>query len=245
MEKFKTIPIAELKKSLDYNPETGIFLRKIDPSVRGSLRARWGNKPTSPNPNKHGYLLVSVGAVQFLAHRVAWAIHYGEWPQGQIDHINHCRSDNRISNLRVVNDAGNKKNMSLRTDNKSGCAGVSWRENRQKWRARIHVDGKEVCLGHFENKESAIAVRAKALKEYQFHKNHGNPSHDNPRNNRERPGSRRVGNAAPYPRWRGNHRWRAGIRSHVLSGRWLDCEGSMSKGLVVLAMLAFRKEQQP
>ena len=37
------------------------------------------------------------------AHRAAWAIHFGEWPKGEIDHINGDASDNRIINLRVVN----------------------------------------------------------------------------------------------------------------------------------------------
>lgn len=36
------------------------------------------------------------------AHKVAFAMHWGHWPAGQIDHYNADKSDNRIENLRDV-----------------------------------------------------------------------------------------------------------------------------------------------
>lgn len=173
MPKFRTIPIEALHQSLDYNPETGEFMRKIDGSARGSLKARWHNKPTSKTINRAGYCLIGIGCNQYLAHRVAWAMYYGEWPKGQIDHINHVRTDNRIKNLRVVNDAENRKNLSLISTNKTGVMGVSWDKKRSLWRARIQVRRKDVFLGRFNNFDDAVAAREKALAMHGFHPNHG------------------------------------------------------------------------
>ena len=57
---------------------------------------------------------------QYLQHRVAWALHYGEWPASFIDHINHIRDDNRIHNLRVVTRAENNSNAIRRMNYKTG-----------------------------------------------------------------------------------------------------------------------------
>ncbi len=173
MKSFSECPISDLHHSLDYDSETGGFTRKINASARGSLISRWHGKPTAYSVTSEGYLRVSVGTRQYLAHRVAWAMVYGEWPTDQIDHINHIRHDNRISNLRVVSDAENRKNMKLRTDNGSGVAGVTWRSERKKWRARVQVAGKGIFLGNFDSIDDAIKAREMALIEHNFHSNHG------------------------------------------------------------------------
>jgi hypothetical protein len=46
-----------------------------------------------------------------LAHRVIWALAHGRWPEGQIDHINGNRADNRLCNLREVKPSDNQRNM--------------------------------------------------------------------------------------------------------------------------------------
>ena len=46
--------------------------------------------------------------------------------------------------------------------NTSGYPGVSWRNDRQKWDARIYFNGKTHHLGHFNNKEDAIRARKEA-----------------------------------------------------------------------------------
>ena len=49
--------------------------------------------------DKDGYLILKIKGKQFKAHRIAWLLNYGEFPKGEIDHINRCRTDNRIENL--------------------------------------------------------------------------------------------------------------------------------------------------
>ena len=97
---------------------------------------------------------------------------YGEMPE-QIDHINHNRSDNKISNLRSVTDAENKKNMSLPSNNKSGAIGVSWYEGRKTWVAQLRVNGVTILNKHFKSKKDAIEARMLEQLEQEFHDNHG------------------------------------------------------------------------
>ena len=59
-----------------------------------------------------GYIRVYHRGEQYMAHRVAWALQYGEWPQHTIDHINKDASDNRLENLRDVPQAVNNTNKS-------------------------------------------------------------------------------------------------------------------------------------
>lgn len=91
----------------------------------------------------------------------------------ELDHINHVRADNRISNLREVSRSQNNKNMPRYKNNKSGVTGVSWYRSAGKWRAQIRVEGKKKHLGLFDEiKDAAKAVEAAEAK-YGYHENHG------------------------------------------------------------------------
>ncbi len=126
---------------------------------------------TSVYPN--GYLKGSISGVTLLAHRVAWAVHYGEWPRFQIDHINGDRTDNRLMNLRDVPRAVNMKNCKAPSNNTSGAVGVCWDKSRNKWLAFINVDRRLKNLGRFAKKSEAVAIRKEAEKALGFHPNHG------------------------------------------------------------------------
>lgn len=135
---------------LNYDPETGVFTWKHSPSnnvkdgdVAGFL-------------NKKGYLEIGYNNKLHKAHRIAWFIYYGKWPAGDIDHINGIRSDNRIKNLRDVTNSVNLQNQhKARANNKSGLLGVHWSKRSKKWEASICIDGKNVYIGVFTDKNKA------------------------------------------------------------------------------------------
>lgn len=76
-----------------------------------------------------------------------------------VDHINRITLDNRKSNLRVCTQYINNLNKNTNT---SGCIGVSWDKNRNKW----HVMFKDKNLGRFVSFDEAVAVRKQAERDY-------------------------------------------------------------------------------
>jgi hypothetical protein len=79
-----------------------------------------------------------------------------------IDHRDGNPLNNRRGNLREATVSQNNMNMALRSDNTSGVKGVDWIEKTQRWRARININGKEIQLGSYVDKESAEQVRKEA-----------------------------------------------------------------------------------
>jgi hypothetical protein len=154
---------------LEYNPIDGIIKWKKD-------KCRMKKGMIAGYKTKTGYTNIIFNRKSYKAHRIAWVLYYGDISDMQIDHINHNRSDNRLCNLRCVTQQENKKNKSLQKRNKSGHTGVYWSQIKNKWYAVIGVSGKQICLGHFVNKNDAVTARELAEERYLFHKNHGKGS---------------------------------------------------------------------
>lgn len=105
--------------------------------------------------DKDGYLVTSHKGVNYRLHRLAWFYVYGVWPKDSIDHINRCKTDNRISNLRECSNAENQRNVDKRVYNTSGYKGVSFVKRDNKWGARARLDGKVILLGQYKTPELA------------------------------------------------------------------------------------------
>lgn len=90
---------------------------------------------------------VRIDGKYYLLHRLAWMYVHGEFPNGDIDHINRVRNDNRLTNLRVVNRCVNQQNRSLQVNNTSGVAGVIYGKKSNSWIARIKANNKYYHLG--------------------------------------------------------------------------------------------------
>lgn len=83
----------------------------------------------------------------------------GKRPKGhQMDRVD-VDGDYTPENCRWVDKYDQMSN--IRTNNK--VVGVGWHKQRQKWRARIKVGGRDKSLGLFKSREDAIAAREKAL----------------------------------------------------------------------------------
>ena len=89
----------------------------------------------------------------------------GAIPEGiDIDHRDRNKANNRIANLRKATASQNLFNSPKRTRNTSGVKGVSL--NRNKWQARIMVNGVDIRLGRFVSKGMAAVAYAKAAIRY-------------------------------------------------------------------------------
>jgi hypothetical protein len=86
-----------------------------------------------------------------------WIYHHGYSPD-VIDHINGDTFDNKIENLRECSKSQNQQNRKIDTNNLSGVKGVGWCKKKNKWRARIIVDGKEHHIGFFDDLQDAKKV---------------------------------------------------------------------------------------
>lgn len=148
-----------LADDLAYNPETGLFWWK-KPLPRG------GNRPMDRPAGSYragGYREIYYDGERYVAHRLAWFLFYGEWPEGQIDHINGVRDDNRIGNLRVATNSQNKANSRKPRTNTTGYKGVQPRGER--WIAQIKHGGKRRFLGTFPTPEEAHQAYCRAAAE--------------------------------------------------------------------------------
>lgn len=155
-----------LKELLSYNSETGDFHWLVQ---RG--RAKKGD--LAGCTNVYGYRQITIDQKQYRAHRLAWLYTHGEWPEGEIDHIEHDQLDNGINLLRDVPHRENQKNRKKNSNNTSGVVGVCFRPLKNKWKAQIGVDRKVKNLGEFTSFKEAVEARKEADVEYGYHKNHG------------------------------------------------------------------------
>ena len=149
-----------LKSLTTYDPSTGLF-RSL---VRRSMHHP-GDLLGCVNP-ANGYVQIMLERKLYRVHRLAWLYVYGVWPEGQIDHINHSRADNRIANLRDVSSGINHQNRARKTKSFSGHLGVSWHKRDARWQARIEVLGRQTHLGCFADLADAINARKNAEKLY-------------------------------------------------------------------------------
>lgn len=178
MAKVDSITPEILRELLSYDPDTGKLYWKPRPAEmfrESDLRTRnhscnqWNGRYAGKEAFTaylHGYKQGRVLGRYASAHRVAWAIHHGEWPEGEIDHINMERDDNRIANLRLATSSNNHMNRGRQENNTSGVKGVYWQKARGKWMAQIQVAGKQIFLGRYATKSEAHAAYCESAKKY-------------------------------------------------------------------------------
>ena len=175
------LPTAEqARQLLHYNQDTGLFrwkARSASLFPQGERQevhqriwnTRYAEKPAFTGADKSGYLCGRFLNCNVKAHRVAWLYVNGEWPDGDVDHINGCPSDNRIENLRVVTHAENMRNMKA-PKNSTGELGIHKDPLYESYQVRI---GKSFHIGRWGTLAEARAARHAAMKVLNYHENHG------------------------------------------------------------------------
>lgn len=146
---------ARLRELLHYAPETGVFTKRIK-------TGKWPAGHVVGTPDRHGYTTIWVDGTVHRAHRLAYLYVYGRWPEGDIDHVNRVRSDNRIKNLRAATRSENCQNKGRQSNNVSGRTGVAWHSAAKQWEAYIWVQRSKTYLGTYPNIDDAIAARKAA-----------------------------------------------------------------------------------
>ena len=149
-----------LKELLSYDPETGVFVWVGPRSNRIKTGAKAG---TFHQP---GYFRIQIDKKIFLSHRLAWLYMTGAFPPNDIDHINRNKADNRFANLRAVTRSENMHNQGINRVNTSGYKGVSYDQQRKKWRATIELNNVSKHLGIFLTPETASAAYLAAQRIY-------------------------------------------------------------------------------
>lgn len=173
------ISCADAGQFIEYLADTGEFVWK--PREAFYFRAEkyqkiWNSKFAGKPAGcfrADGYRVIRLHDRLYLGHRLAWVLHYGEWPDKLIDHIDGNPSNNAISNLRVVDRHGNNTNCKIKGNNTSGRTGIWWHSSNQKWIAEIRSKGQKRHIGSFANFDDAVAARKTAEIELGFHDNHG------------------------------------------------------------------------
>lgn len=149
---------ALLHQRLHYDEQTGVFtwLR----SFRGPVKP--GDIAGVNIGN--GYFGITIEKKRYLSHRLAWLYVHGEWPKGQIDHIDGNPANNAIANLRDVSRSQNMQNIRrAKKNSRTGLLGVC--ESRGKFQAAIRVNGKTKTIGRFDTAELAHKAYLKTKRE--------------------------------------------------------------------------------
>lgn len=156
MKQPEALTQERLKEFLHYDQETGVFRWRFARSMHQKPWDEAGGK------DNHGYTKIMLMRKMHKAHRLAWLYVTGNFPDGQVDHINGIRSDNTIKNLRIVTNKQNAENMAIRTSNTSGFRGVSFHKRSGMYEAFITHNQKKKFLGMFKDANEAAKITKEA-----------------------------------------------------------------------------------
>jgi hypothetical protein len=140
---------ARLHELLSYNPDTGVFVRRVKSSTALAGQIAGGVR-------KDGYLQISIDNKRYLSHRLAWLYVHGTFPEHDTDHIDGNRQNNAINNLRAVTRTINLQNLRQpKSSNKStGFLGVT-KLGDGRYMAQITANRVHRYIGTFPTLQAA------------------------------------------------------------------------------------------
>ncbi len=144
------ISIDRLRSVLRYDQDTGELRWLV---TRGKAKAG----ALVSCADARGYIVLGIDGVRHYAHRVAWALATGSWPDEVIDHIDGDRGNNRLDNLRAVSIEVNAQNRHVPSA-RSATQVLGVGAFKGKFRATISIQSKQRHLGTFNTAEEASAA---------------------------------------------------------------------------------------
>jgi len=144
---FEAVSYELAASRLRYEADTGLLFWHKDNRLAGYHAGK-------------NYVEVRIGERLVLGHRLAWLLHYQQWPspEMEVDHIDRNKKNNRIVNLRLL---PHDKNC-FNTD-RTQRGGISYCKQTGKWKAYTSDHYKQIWLGRFPTREEAIAARQAEL----------------------------------------------------------------------------------
>lgn len=142
------IDATELRRLMKYDPDTGVMTRLFRAS-------NWPAGSIAGAKETRGYLTTRIQGHTYKIHRLAWLYMTGEWPTGDIDHVNGDGMDNRWINLREASRSQNCCNASVRRSSATGLKGVHFNRCNNRFAAQIQINKKRIHLGYFDTAEQA------------------------------------------------------------------------------------------
>ena len=159
-----SLTAERLREVIQYDPDTGkLTWRKRRAGVRFGAEAgcSW-HRPDG----RMSYRTVYVDGYFYRGHVLAWLYMTGEWPSGDVDHRDGDGLNNCWGNLRAATRTQNNANQRLAITNKTGIKGVSFCRATGRYKAQIHIDGKNKNLGRFHTIEEAGDAYAVAARRH-------------------------------------------------------------------------------
>lgn len=104
MPKSTILTYDDVKRVLSYNPDTGVFTWLIDASRNVKAGSEAGCAKGARRNRRTGemtrYVYIRLNNIDTPAARIAWLLHHGEWPRGNILFHDGDTTNFRITNLR-------------------------------------------------------------------------------------------------------------------------------------------------
>ena len=162
MSTIKPLPPLELlEEHFIYNPTTGDLINRRTGNIARRL------------DSKKKYIQVDFLNQGWQANRFCFYMGTKKNPGLiQVDHKDQNKTNNKLSNLRLLTNAEQQLNTKVRSNCKSGHRGVFFDKKGNKWRAYIadpKKKGKKIFVYRGDSEEKAIADRKAAERKYYPH----------------------------------------------------------------------------
>lgn len=132
-----------------------VYIPKDDNLVRVIQEYSW-------RMDSDGYVVSSKRidgkVVKVALHRLIMSFFYDEERDLSVDHKDRNKLNNTLKNLRYANGVEQQLNRNIPKNNSSGIKGVHFDKKRNKWMARIQIDGKRISKS-FDTFDEAVSQR--------------------------------------------------------------------------------------